>query len=234
MELLIDMIEFNNLKSRDMVNLKCKHCSGEFLLQKNHVQRAIKKTKGTAEFCSQKCHQQSKSIMKEIKCEQCEVVILRRLCDINRIKKGSPAKYNFCSISCSTTYHNQHKTFGIKRSKAEIYLCNQIKNTFPTLVINECDRDVLPSKLELDIYMPTIKLAIELNGPVHYLPIFGEDRLNKQQSRDSIKIKEAIEFKIRLLIIDISFCKYWKTTEPYLNKIFIEEIFPIIEDLISF
>jgi very-short-patch-repair endonuclease len=43
------------------------------------------------------------------------------------------------------------------------------------------------SSLKVDLFLPEIKTAIEVDGPTHFLPIWGEDKLQKQQSADIIK-----------------------------------------------
>lgn len=43
------------------------------------------------------------------------------------------------------------------------------------------------SKLEVDLFLPEIGLAIEIDGPGHFLPIWGEEKMRKQQSDDTIK-----------------------------------------------
>lgn len=41
--------------------------------------------------------------------------------------------------------------------------------------------------LELDMYIPEIKTIIEVDGPSHFLPIWGEDKLKKQIKADAQK-----------------------------------------------
>lgn len=41
--------------------------------------------------------------------------------------------------------------------------------------------------LELDMYIPEIKTIIEVDGPSHFLPIWGEDKLQKQIKADTQK-----------------------------------------------
>lgn len=42
-------------------------------------------------------------------------------------------------------------------------------------------------KLEVDIFLPQYGIAIEIDGPSHFLPIWGEDRLQKTIKSDQIK-----------------------------------------------
>lgn len=50
------------------------------------------------------------------------------------------------------------------------------------------DDNILPKrKLEVDINLPTYMTAIEVDGPSHFLPIWGEDKLKKQKKFDKDK-----------------------------------------------
>lgn len=42
-------------------------------------------------------------------------------------------------------------------------------------------------KYELDLYLPDLKIVIEIDGPQHFLPLFGEDRLKRVIRYDEIK-----------------------------------------------
>lgn len=41
--------------------------------------------------------------------------------------------------------------------------------------------------LEIDMYVPSLKTIIEVDGPSHYLPIWGEEKLQKQIKADNHK-----------------------------------------------
>lgn len=44
---------------------------------------------------------------------------------------------------------------------------------------------IIPAeKLEIDLYIPELKTIIEVDGPSHFLPIWGEERLQKQMNAD--------------------------------------------------
>lgn len=42
-------------------------------------------------------------------------------------------------------------------------------------------------KYEIDLYLPDQKIVIEIDGPQHFFPIFGEDRLQKTMRYDTVK-----------------------------------------------
>jgi len=46
-------------------------------------------------------------------------------------------------------------------------------------------KDLIPNQnLEIDLYIPSLKTIIEVDGPSHFLPVWGEDRLQKQMKAD--------------------------------------------------
>lgn len=85
----------------------------------------------------------------------------------------------------------QAATEGLKRSsvegsKVENYFVNgvslggfRIEQHKKNLLVNE--------KLEIDLYVPECRTIIEVDGPSHFLPIWGDDKLKKQQKSDEDK-----------------------------------------------
>jgi hypothetical protein len=124
---------------------------------------------------------------------------------------------HFCSQSCSATYNNKHKKYGNRRSKLEIYIEEQLTVLYPSLHIDYNKKEAINS--ELDIYIPSLKLAFELNGIFHYEPIFGSDKMDKIKSNDISKSKSCIDKGIDLCVIDASSLKYFKPSnaQKYLD-----------------
>jgi hypothetical protein len=79
---------------------------------------------------------------------------------------------------------------------------------YPNLEFHFNRKDAINS--ELDIYIPTLKLAFELNGIFHYEPIYGSEKLDQIKNNDSRKYQACIEKNIELCIIDSSGLKYFK------------------------
>lgn len=79
---------------------------------------------------------------------------------------------------------------------------------YPSLSIEYCNKAAING--ELDIYIPSLRLAFELNGIYHYEPIHGQDKLNQVQSNDHRKFQACIEHGIELVIMDTSQLKYFK------------------------
>lgn len=74
---------------------------------------------------------------------------------------------------------------------------------------------------ELDIYIPSLKLAFELNGLFHYEPIFGPEKLAQIQNNDERKYQACLEKDIELCLIDVSSFNYFKLegAQKYLDGI---------------
>lgn len=72
----------------------------------------------------------------------------------------------------------------------------------PELLILYSDKSAIES--ELDIYIPSLKLAIEIQGIFHYKPIFGDLKLKQIQDNDLNKKLICFEKNIKLICINVS------------------------------
>jgi very-short-patch-repair endonuclease len=62
------------------------------------------------------------------------------------------------------------------------------------------DRNVI-KPLELDFYFPDLKFAVEINGPTHYRPIYGEEALAASKARDKRKRDLCKKLGIKLRVV---------------------------------
>ena len=187
---------FDKARPNDLIKLKCIFCDCSFDRMK------IDSLRGRDKFCSCKCSGKSRIKRQQVKCLQCSTEFSKQLKEV----KKSPN--HFCSSSCAATYNNAHKTKGNIRSKLEVWLEAQLPLKYPNLVLHFNRKDAINS--ELDIYIPSMNLAFELNGIFHYEPIFGKDKLSKIQNNDNRKFQACIEKGIELCIIDTSKQAYFK------------------------
>jgi hypothetical protein len=66
---------------------------------------------------------------------------------------------------------------------------------------------------ELDIYIPDLKLAFELNGVFHYEPIYGPKKLKDVRTNDNRKFQACLERGIELCIVDVSKVVHFKESK---------------------
>ncbi len=205
---------FDKAKTKELLDLQCEFCGNPFKATKNAIQMSLKGDKfRKAKFCSIKCSNSSRITKQEVKCKNCNKDFFKI---VSQIKKTINS---FCCSSCAATFNNTHKTKGYRRSKFEIYLEQILPSKYPNLEFHFNRKDAINS--ELDIYIPTINLAFELNGVFHYEPIYGADKLKQIQNNDNRKFQACLERNIELCIIDVSTMEYFKIDkcQKYLNII---------------
>lgn len=200
------------------ISIKCDYCHSDFFRSLKDFNKANKWGYKT-QYCSHDCRAQARKVKRvPIPCGKCGKEILKTEAEL----KLQPKYY--CSIKCgvngSLEYRKKpspSKKSGSQRSKLEIYIGDKLLQKFPTLEIHFNRRDAINA--ELDIYIPSLKLAIELNGIFHYEPIFGEEKLKQTKTNDARKIQACIENNISFCIIDISRTGTFKESKavPYLN-----------------
>lgn len=181
------------------IQCTCDFCNQSFLREKKQF---YKKRKNI--FCSIECSNQyyNKAVITE--CGHCKKTVIKKLTEYKSSKSGMV----FCNHSCSATYNNTHKSKGTRVSKLEIFLREEITKEYAQLDIRYNEKNAINS--ELDIYIPSLKLAFELNGIFHYEPIYGSDKLEKIQNNDNRKMQACLEQNIELCIIDTSSLSYFK------------------------
>lgn len=189
----------------DKIKFNCCYCGVEFLRSKTLAYQAL--YKGSKSFCSLVCKRQFFANQRiKFNCHICNKEVYRIK---SQFKKSKVDKY-FCSKKCAGIFKSQHKTTGYTRSKLELYIEQQLTFIYPDLLILYNDTNAINA--ELDIYIPSLNLAFELNGIFHYEPIFGKDKLNKTINNDGRKMQACLEKNIELCVIDTTSQKYFKIT----------------------
>lgn len=132
--------------------------------------------------------------------------------------KSATGKLNFCGSSCSARHNNMNKTHGNRRSKLEKFIEEKLSKTI-SHEIHYNRKDAIGS--ELDIYIPSLKLAIEINGVFHYQNIYGDSKLEAIQRMDTVKALACEEKGITIEVIDVSGYRYFKesTAMKYVDHI---------------
>jgi hypothetical protein len=182
---------FNKNKTKNnTISLNCGHCGKNITVKKSKVKER--------NFCSQNCHRQFRLAhvhkkMHKFTCFWCGK-------DFENTAGKPQQSHRFCSLSCVARYKHSIKSYGNKRSKLEQWLEGRLSELYPDLRIDYNKTDAINA--ELDIYIPSIKLGVELNGAVHYEPIFGKDKLLYVQNNDQRKFQACLERGIELCIMN--------------------------------
>lgn len=182
----------------------CTCCKKKFNRELRFIN--LNKKRKRMNFCSQACNTNFRKLPN----------ILCKLCNKKVIPKYRNRK--FCSSSCSATYNNTHKKGGIRISKLEKFLQNNLQNIYKFPIIFNSKQAI---NSELDIYIPSLKIAFEINGVFHYKPIFGISRLSSIRNNDKYKFYLCKKNKIKLHIVNTMKHRYVTnlTCLPYLEKI---------------
>ena len=191
----------------------CSQCESVFIKAQWEILRSVNS------FCSKACEGLYRSRKKEVYCRVCHKTFLKHPYDIKRNAR------HCCSKECAYILSRELKDWGSSRSKLEVALEKHLSETF----LFHIDYNKTKIGYELDIYIPHLNQAIELNGIFHYKAIFGEDELLRRQKVDLKKIEECKKRNINLIVINVS--EDGKSKKIQAQRI--EEVVKIIEDRIE-
>lgn len=199
------------------MEIVCSECKNRFIIDERFFKDKKNRNGVGSEYCSRKCSSSSRILSVVVNCKNCNLAVSRRP---SELKKSDNV---FCSRSCSATYNNVHKVTGNRRSKMEIWIEEELKKKYDFEIVFN-GKEAINS--ELDIYIPSLKLAFELNGIFHYEAIYGEEKLKSVVNNDNRKFQACLENKIELCVIDASGSKKFK---PERDKKYLD----IIENIIN-
>jgi hypothetical protein len=196
-----------------MRSVECKNCGRSALKSISRYNESLKN--GWNFFCSRTCRYGYQEKGRETQCAHCQKPVRKTPAEIRKTKR-----HVFCSKSCAASFNNRHKEHGCRRSRLERYIEQRLNQEFGDLVFTCNGLDIIGA--ELDFYFPELNLAVEVNGIMHYKPIYGLAKLKQIQDSDQHKAMFCRKQKIKLKIIDVSREvsytksmreKYWKVVK---------------------
>jgi len=182
-----------------------------------------KSPKNKMHFCNRSCYGQFKRETNTVKaaCAQCGLPVSRKLTQ----HKVSKSKHMFCNNNCSARYNNRHKTTGTRRSKVEVWLEHQLTTAYSNLEFKF--NTLEPIGLELDIFVPSLKVGFEINGLTHFQPVYGLEKFARIQANDSAKHRLCQEQGIHLYVIDVSTQKKFSHETSKVFLLSIQEVIKV-------
>jgi very-short-patch-repair endonuclease len=104
--------------------------------------------------------------------------------------KGAKDRWNALSVSererISKMAMKAIQLAGREGSKLEKFLRQELTNAGYHVQFHK--KNLIPNEnMEIDLFIPDLKTIIEVDGPSHFLPIWGEGRLQKQIKADAQK-----------------------------------------------
>lgn len=146
-------------------------------------------------FCSRVCSSKFQDKRNDVIC----IVCGREFRKSNYKSKNKPR--HCCSLDCVKVLNNNFKDWGSNRSRLEVDIEGHLGVIFSDFDIRFNKTDI---GYELDIFIPDLKLAIEINGIHHYEDIFKNNRFFRTQQIDKEKIVRCNELDIKLFVINVS------------------------------
>ena len=110
--------------------------------------------------------------------------------ELESFKKGAKERWDAQSDE-DRQYRQQRAGEALRRasvegSKAERFLYEGLTKLGFSVIMHKTGL-IAGEKYEVDLYLPDMLTIIEIDGPQHFLPIYGEDKLQKVIKYDSIK-----------------------------------------------
>jgi len=193
----------NHRVENSVTMIECDYCKKDFEIPVAYFKRSLKINPDHKFCCSKECQDNSLVTNEyryytdyEVPCAYCGKKVIRKGHQIENTKNG----VHFCCRKHKGRYMLLLTPNGVMRSQLEQKLEQHIK-TFYNIEAIFNDR-TLCHGYEVDIYFPKYKLAIEINGPCHYEPIYGLETLAEIQKKDKIKQRICVKHGVKLVVID--------------------------------
>lgn len=110
-------------------------------------------------------------------------------------------------------------------SKLEIFLFEQLLSDGYKVDFHK-EQSILNTKLQLDLFLPKHNIAIEVDGPSHFEPVWGEDSLKRNKGYD--QKKNGLILGKGLVLIRI---KQQKDFSKARSRVVYDKLKSIIEDI---
>jgi very-short-patch-repair endonuclease len=146
-------------------------------------------------------------------------------------KRKEKAKQNWEKMSEEEKQNMLHEAnlavreAGKKGSKLELYLLDaMLKDGYQVEFHKE--QTLLNTKLQIDLFVPTLNVAIEVDGPSHFEPVWGDEALKRNKKYDDKKSGLIIGKGLYLIRI-----KQSKDFSPTRAELIFQELKTVLSDI---
>lgn len=199
------LVSIRNNASR--MEVDCETCGVNFTRIKSECKE------GKSHYCSNECRPRTSGLQTH-QCKTCGS-------EVKRYASLIPKNGNvFCNNSCAGIWKNKNRDVkGTTRSKLEKWLEEQLTKLYPNMNVLYNDNKLVG--MELDIQIPELKLAFEINGIFHYKDVFNNGSLTRRIELDENKKKLCENIGVKLIEVDSSKQIYFteKSSQKYLDLI---------------
>lgn len=115
------------------------------------------------------------------------------------------------------------RTAAVEGSKLEKFLYKYLTTEGYHVIMHKKGL-IAGEKYEIDLYLPEQKIAIEIDGPHHFLPIFGESRLRQAIKYDNIKNGTLTSNGLCVIRVKLLLKGYSKYASKQISKMVLDEI----------
>jgi very-short-patch-repair endonuclease len=112
-----------------------------------------------------------------------------------------------------------------KGSKLELYLLDALLNDGFHVEFHK-EHNLLNTKLQIDLFLPTLNVAIEVDGPSHFEPVWGDEALKRNKKYDDKKSGLIIGKGLFLVRV-----KQSKDFSPTRAQLVFQELKTVLDDI---
>lgn len=115
------------------------------------------------------------------------------------------------------------KAASIEGSKLEKFMYQYLTKLGYNVIMHKKGL-IAGEKYEIDLYLPNEKIVIEIDGPQHFLPIFGEDRLKNTIKYDAIKNGTLVSYGLCVIRVKFLFKSFSAYIAKTISNMVLEEV----------
>lgn len=182
-EEFVESLRPSKIKER-VLPCRCVVCNKTFYVSPKLITDQFKQNRlSNNRYCSIQCAGVDKRNRVKTTCANCGKEL--------EVRESLLHDRNFCNRECKYAYERLHPNY-VSRSRMELLVEKMLTLAFPNLEVNYNNRELL-NGIELDVYIPELRLAIEINGGYHYKVVDGDTKAYERTVKNDTKRRVLCE-----------------------------------------